>query len=313
MKIGALVVTYNRKELLTECLEALISQNYKLKTIIVIDNKSTDGTEELFSEKDFLFENNIQYHRMSENLGGAGGFHEGFKIASKEDIDWLWIMDDDTIAYKDSLSSFVEKIPVVPSNTSFLSSVVYGPEKEPMNVPVLSERRHENGYTNWYSFLDESLVEIEAATFVSLLISIKAIRKLGLPVKSYFIWGDDYEYTYRLTNYFGPAYFVGTSKVLHKRFNAKSLSILNEDNKNRISMYHYFYRNNLINTYYYKGKIRTLKMYLAFLFTSFKAIFGKNIKYRFRKFFTVHKGILEFIFGMYDKHEFQKRMNIDDK
>src|SRR5699024_1340224 len=131
MKIGALIVTYNRKELLKECLEALFNQSYKLETIIIVDNNSTDGTEKLFEEKQYLLKNNIQYYRMSENLGGAGGFHEGFRIASNDDLDWLWIMDDDTIPHSNTLSSLVDAVPLAPENTSFLASTVYGPENEP--------------------------------------------------------------------------------------------------------------------------------------------------------------------------------------
>lgn len=50
-KVIALVVTYNRKDLLIECLESLISQTYKIDKIVVINNCSTDGTELLFEEK----------------------------------------------------------------------------------------------------------------------------------------------------------------------------------------------------------------------------------------------------------------------
>lgn len=42
MNICCVVVTYNRKKLLAECLNALINQTYKIKDIIVIDNNSSE-------------------------------------------------------------------------------------------------------------------------------------------------------------------------------------------------------------------------------------------------------------------------------
>lgn len=45
-KIIALVVTYNRKNLLKENLEALLKQDYSEFDILVVDNASTDGTKE---------------------------------------------------------------------------------------------------------------------------------------------------------------------------------------------------------------------------------------------------------------------------
>lgn len=45
-KIAAVVVTYNRKELIGECLDAILLQTYPVDSIILIDNASTDGTPE---------------------------------------------------------------------------------------------------------------------------------------------------------------------------------------------------------------------------------------------------------------------------
>ena len=91
--VCAVVVTYNRKELLIECLEALENQSRPVDAIYIVDNASTDGTSELLLEKNYLgdlpskelkenFEETIQkgntvihYLRMSKNTGGAGGFH----------------------------------------------------------------------------------------------------------------------------------------------------------------------------------------------------------------------------------------------
>ena len=46
MKIVAVVVTYNRKKLLLECLNALFGQTNPLDEIVVLDNASTDGTKQ---------------------------------------------------------------------------------------------------------------------------------------------------------------------------------------------------------------------------------------------------------------------------
>ena len=49
-KIVAVVVTYNRKKLLKENLNALLNQSYKDFDILLIDNASTDGTKEYVKE-----------------------------------------------------------------------------------------------------------------------------------------------------------------------------------------------------------------------------------------------------------------------
>ena len=55
-KVIAVVVTYNRLALLSECVTALRNQSRQLDSILVINNGSTDGTEEwLKSQKDIEF------------------------------------------------------------------------------------------------------------------------------------------------------------------------------------------------------------------------------------------------------------------
>ena len=58
----AIIVTYNRKELLKESIEALLQQTYKNFDILVIDNASTDGTYETISS--YIDNNQIKYQNF---------------------------------------------------------------------------------------------------------------------------------------------------------------------------------------------------------------------------------------------------------
>ena len=114
--VVAVVVTYNRKNLLLECLGGLARQSRPVDGLVLVDNASTDGTPTLLFEQglvDRLPEDPfpaIQEFRtrpkllgglptivlrMNENTGGAGGFHEGLRRAYIEGADWIWLMDDD--------------------------------------------------------------------------------------------------------------------------------------------------------------------------------------------------------------------------
>ena len=130
--VCAVVVTYNRKNLLIECLEAIRKQTRPVDAIYIIDNASTDGTPELLLEKGYIKELpptnltgpwektfeiknltdgkpiKLHYVRMHENTGGAGGFHEGVKRAYERKYDWLWLMDDDVEALRDGLEQMLE-------------------------------------------------------------------------------------------------------------------------------------------------------------------------------------------------------------
>lgn len=238
-----------------------------------------------------------------------GGFYEGIKESKKYNPDYIWVMDDDTIPTKECLEKLITAYKQTENNTSFLASAVYGEQGEFMNVPVVDLTPTSNGYADWYKHLDKKMVKIESATFVSILINYDAVKKIGLPCKQYFLWGDDTEYTLRLTKYYGEAYLVGDSIAIHKRKNAKVLNIIEENEKSRIKMHYYMIRNNLINAKEYKGRKRTISILLSNIKNIFVIPFKKNCKYKFLKIKTILKGISAYMFKRYDYKEFKNRLN----
>lgn len=69
-KICAIMVTYNRKILLKQSLQALLDQTVTDFDILVVDNASTDNTREYID--DLLQEERIDYVNTGANLGGSG-------------------------------------------------------------------------------------------------------------------------------------------------------------------------------------------------------------------------------------------------
>lgn len=312
--VTAIVVTYNRKKLLEECISSILNQTVSVKKIIVINNASTDGTEKLFEPNGILNNKIIECINMKSNTGGSGGFYEGMSRVLNEKTDWAWVMDDDTIPNRDCLEKLLAAHKELNKNKdykdgkrkiSFYASSIFGASGEFMNVPNIDFSNSKNGYPSFYEHLNHALLRIKDATFVSLLISKDAILKVGLPCKDYFIWGDDGEYTLRLTKYFGEAYMVGDSIAIHKRIGAKKLDVSNFDDTQRIKMYHYYIRNNIINALYYrKGSAPVIiakKVIQALL--SIKYIPQKK---GYLKCYTTWKGTLE---GFLQYKKFKKYIN----
>lgn len=105
MNYQSLIVTYNRKDKLVEAVNSLLAQTESPIRIILIDNHSTDGTEQRLEEEGLLDNNKIVYIKMPKNYGGSGGFYYGIKEAMKyEDFDFLSLSDDDAI-YKSNFSN----------------------------------------------------------------------------------------------------------------------------------------------------------------------------------------------------------------
>ncbi|MDQ6860022.1 MAG: glycosyltransferase family 2 protein [Verrucomicrobiota bacterium] len=211
MIVCAIVVTHNRRELLREALIALLAQTAPVAQIIVIDNASSDGTDAMLREEF----GQLQLLRLAENVGGAGGFHEGMRIAADGAEDWLWLLDDDTIARSDALEQLLAAWTRFPEEMKpeMLTSVARWSDDtmHPMNVPHF---RHDDAWFD-YSAAERGTMSIRTATFVSLLVRRRAVAEFGLPMADYFIWRDDIEWTGRVLKT-KRGVLVPTSIVIHK-------------------------------------------------------------------------------------------------
>lgn len=256
--VSAMVVTYNRCEILKECIAALLNQTHPLTHLIIIDNHSTDGTAGILSDKALPFERtkvdsdsehweavkanvHIRFVRMSRNIGGSGGFNLGIKLAEATSAQWVWVMDDDTIVRPDSLQHLLSSGAQVKEPIGFKCSRVLwnNGDFHKMNIPIVS------AFVNNLPFCQYKDVSIvKSCSFVSVLVNTKAIEKCGYPIKEFFIWGDDSEYTSRITDNGFLGLYCPQSEVLHKTATNYSANIL-EDTAPNAWKYSYGIRNDL--------------------------------------------------------------------
>ncbi len=303
-KVQAVVVTHNRKETLTECMDAILAQTIPIERLILVDNDSTDGTRSFLREKGYFDRPEIIYIRLSQNAGGAGGFYEGMKIARKAQPDWVWLMDDDVIPAETCLEELLKASKIINGKISFLSSSVRGADNEAMNVPKIFKDQFTK-YTDWYKHLDHGIVQVVKATFASILVNIQAVNQCGLPWARFYIWGDDSEYTQRLVRDYGPAYMVGKSKAIHERASSEELSIVKEQNVDRIPLYFYYYRNNFIVFREYEDFFYQFLCFGKWGWDLLNVILRS--KYKAKKIGIMLKALFSFIFKTYDRTSFKNR------
>lgn len=279
IRVDCVIVTYNRLSLLKECLKAVLNQKYKVNNIIVVNNNSTDNTEEFLNERmtDTI---NLKVVNMKQNLGGAGGFNIGFKyFMNKSNGNYLWIMDDDAIPHEDTLLELINKIPQA-KPFGFLASNVKWIDGKPavMNKPMKIGR---DSNTN--------LIKIKSASFVSLLFPRDVIKDVGYPIKDFFIWGDDFEYCTRITQAGYKSYFVKNSTIVHKIYKNIPPNIIKETDKSRIKRYFYESRNLVYIFKNYYGSIGLIREILRYCFICLKLIFS-NTRYKLKKIGYIIKG-----------------------
>ena len=220
MRICTVVVTYNRYDLLKECLDSLLNQTCK-NDILLIDNASTDGTDKKIVEDDYLKNKQIIYKRLEKNSGGAGGFHYGVKYALENDYDYVWLMDDDAEPELNALELLMNNLEDT-KYSAYAPQTLIGTRDD--NVLSTFGHRGVFDYRNCLPAFQKSielkeykkdLMEIEMASFVGIFIPISSVKKIDLPEERFFIHHDDTEYSLRLVT-LGKILMVNKSIIYHK-------------------------------------------------------------------------------------------------
>lgn len=213
-RVAAAVVTYNRAPLLVECVQALLAQTHPLERAVVVDNASTDGTPDVLAQHGLLADERIDYVRLPENRGGAGGYAEAVERARATGADWIWVMDDDAEAPPQALERLLAAPPAAEPSTVALCQDVVSPDgsRQPGARGHLRGRPvplAEDGYRAG------TYARLGFATFVGILVRGDVARAIDPPKAEFFIWADDHEYCLRLARH-GDLRLVPESRIVHK-------------------------------------------------------------------------------------------------
>lgn len=288
--VAAVVVTYNRKDMLKGCLEHLLLLEKEQCDIILIDNASTDGTKEAI--QDLIDRQQVYYFNTGENIGGAGGFRVGAEKAVQLGYEYIWLMDDDTYVTPLALSELLKADRRLDGRYGFLSGIAYWTDGSICNM-----NRQRTGLHKKLEDYTKDQVPVIMATFVSFFVKADVIVKYGLPIQDFFIWSDDLEYSRRISRHL-PCYAVPASRVVHRMGSNQKVGI-EQDSPDRLWRYRYMYRNEVV-LYRREGLKGYLYLYARTAFHLLKVLFKaktakseklKVIKTSFKKGFHFHPQI----------------------
>lgn len=301
-KICVVMVTFNRKEYLKKLLNSFSKQTIKISNILIVDNHSNDGTDDFLFNNGFIKEKkeckllntkkdsvNYLYYRTKENLGGAGGFNQAFKIVKKFDFDYIWVMDDD----------------VLPENNCLEMLLKYQTDDTMITIP----NRTKNGFIDVIttninlsnpfkifmkkktsilatSISDNETVDICDMPFEGPLINVELIKKVGLPDSKYFLQFDDTDYATRALKYTNIKFVVNA--ILEKQI----IVPLDRDKEKLMNWKDYYaYRNDILYCRKY-GKnflVKNITPILLWIDLTLRAIYRR----KFKNFKVINKAFID--------------------
>jgi len=212
-RVFAIVVTYNRPDLLKVCIEALISQRqYGLSRIHIVVNSQDAETLEVI--RSFMNDPTFLTYDRYNNPGPAGGFHYGLKRFIEEGLEYAWVMDDDIVVKDDCLQQLL----ICARNGDYLCP------------QVLSGSGKELGSFGWWG----------------ILLSKPVVERAGLPLIDLFFWSEDTEYLQHRVIRISKATFVRCNAAVVNHLHSRS-------HKRPAWYYYYVIRNTLYYRIYIVG------------------------------------------------------------
>ena len=234
--LSIIIVNYDTKALLKQCLESVLSIKYQVLSIeiIIVDNNSTDGSVEYLLGSGFQVTGisksktrnqkpetrNLILIRNDRNLGFAAANNQGIKIARGECI---LLLNSDTIVRKGALEklvAFAQRTPDAGVVVARLLNPDGAIQPSCYHSPSISGAMKEfwlgeKGAFSKYAPRGKKPVAVDAAVGAAFLISKKTIEKIGFLDERYFMYFEDLDYCRRAWWAGLKVYYLPEAEIIH--------------------------------------------------------------------------------------------------
>lgn len=175
-KVALIIVTFNRLETLKKNLDHIMNQKRQPDFVLIVENGSNDGTVEFLKAQ-----NEFEYLLNGENIGWSGGLDKGMRFAcQKWEIDFFWLMDDDSLPSPSVLESLLS------ASHSIAEPAIIG----------LKGYNLKNGIPRIIG-MSEGINSVDFVLVDNALVPKIIMESIGTPDPDFFIMAEDYEYCQR--------------------------------------------------------------------------------------------------------------------
>jgi len=191
-----IVLNWNGKSDTLECLGSLQKLDYSNFETVVVDNGSTDGSENVIRT---LFPS-VRVIQTGKNLGYAGGNNVGIKHALSQGADYVWLLNNDTMVDPKSLTSLVETAEADPK-IAFVGSKIYFYDRPDMIWCVGGTIALATGGSTDHPGMGQEdkgqfdqISDVGYVSGCSLLACRVAIAEIGLLPEEYFLYFEEVDW-----------------------------------------------------------------------------------------------------------------------
>lgn len=238
VKVAIVILHYKGKEFTDKCLSSvkkLKKENFKLQVIVVNNNPDEKIDDLRWKYANFSFIN------TGKNLGFVGGNNLGIKKALETQVDFVFVLNNDTIVEENMMMELVKAAKSHPE-TGIFSPLIYFAKNHEFHFDRYKESERgkvvwfAGGIIDWKNVLtfhkdvDEvdkgqfkKIKTIDFATGCGILIRASVFEKTGLLDEKYFLYFEDSDFSVRVKRQGFKIMFIPKAKMWH--FNAGSSGV----------------------------------------------------------------------------------------
>jgi len=216
-KVFVLILSYNGRRWLEECLPSVLQMDYPNFEVVVIDNGSSDGTGE-YLQSEFP---DVQNVRIFPNVGYSRGFDAGLVYAAARGAEYFLIMNNDTVIDRGALTALIETATAM-DHAGFITGKVYFHARPDVFQCVGKEEDPVRWNGNYMGFGEidtgqyEEITERVWVDDVYVLVSRKMYDEIGGYDTQYFFQCEEWDWQIRAKKKGWHIYYTPAAKIWHR-------------------------------------------------------------------------------------------------
>ena len=209
-KVFIIILNYNGKETLLECLQSVFQIDYPDREIVVVDNNSADGSLELAKK----FYPRAHTIKNDKNIGFAAGNNVGIRFALEKMADYIFLLNNDAEIEKSAISKLV--------------TLAQNNKEAGIISPIILKGKSNKvwfagGKIKWLAMktdhfavpLAENPHKTDYISGCAMFVKKEVFKKIGLFDENFFLYYEDADFCWRARKERFESYVVPSAKVYH--------------------------------------------------------------------------------------------------